>query len=657
MGRGTGRSAASSSGQLADSFFTDGFRRVQRTPAKGARGAMTRGKLVPTKTPPVPNYEPVQQEGKIPPWASLPYSMLKTIFTFASDSANPQWLVKVACMCRAFAEPAIAALYETPPLNTLPRAHGLARLVSSNKASRYNYQNKIKHLALDVGLVVAPSWGGQHLDVGGLLRNLPSLLSVELYHNKDESPYRQLHENIRWAYPEAIFSALGVHGEADGTELALRRLKSWHWSSRMLGKYMTLNHISFIHQSRPFQHLRRVHFVNFQLSWALRDGKLREDPEMDARDQQFTEDLAVCISALPSLEHLVLEASTVVTGSLLPMLPRCLKKLEIISCWEISSEDLTSFLLSHGTNLHVLKLLYNPDLSLGFLTILAPSCPNLRQLAIDLNYYRLPGASLSSDPSFYESLLTVDEVPQWPSSLEVIDIDNMHRWERPAASMFFNSLVDSAPNLPMLRKLSISARLTVPWRERSALRDLWVDKLRRIYLRPQGNPKPYSSLKDFRPDSNLPITGLEMLLKEKPNKTPKRCRSRRLVDPDSSQHETRRASKPCYKDPDTEDSEFESEYDSTRKKRRLNNRSGSSDDSELSELSEISDIDTTAMDIPGHEGTKHFIQGKCEIVNIIIDNQKPVENKFDMDDFLDETSGSESEWDGHDPDEAGGYGW
>ena len=51
----------------------------------------------------------------------------------------------------------------------------------------------------------------------------------------------------------------------------------------------------------------------------------------------------------------------------------------------------------------------------------------------------------------------------------------------------------------------------------------------------------------------------------------------------------------------------------------------------------------------GTRGKKaQFVHGMCDVVDVQIDNQKPRENQFGMDDFLDSSQESDSEWNSHD---------
>lgn len=68
----------------------------------------------------------IQMTGKAMPWNTLPYQILCLIFEYASwplladDGINSRpsvrWLLDTALCCKTFAEPALSALYYSPPL-------------------------------------------------------------------------------------------------------------------------------------------------------------------------------------------------------------------------------------------------------------------------------------------------------------------------------------------------------------------------------------------------------------------------------------------------------------------------------------------------------------------------------------------------------------
>ena len=58
-----------------------------------------------------------------------------------------------------------------------------------------------------------------------------------------------------------------------------------------------------------------------------------------------------------------------------------------------------------------------------------------------------------------------------------------------------------------------------------------------------------------------------------------------------------------------------------------------------------------APEAPDVDQPKLTVQGMCNTVNILVDNQKVGEQQYGMDDFLDEDEQESEEWDGDDDDE------
>ena len=94
--------------------------------------------------------------GKPAPWHTLPYHVLVLVFhhvgyPLVNDHLHPTPsmgnLSRMALVCKAFAEPALTALYYSPPLLPPSRAYNLfSHLRSQNKNSTYNYRSKVKYL-------------------------------------------------------------------------------------------------------------------------------------------------------------------------------------------------------------------------------------------------------------------------------------------------------------------------------------------------------------------------------------------------------------------------------------------------------------------------------------------------------------------------------
>lgn len=588
----------------------------------------------------------------IPRWEQLPFYVLLNIFECAAGtpltSTAAKWLLDASLICRAFMEPALTALYRRPPLLTLQMAHGLAKLLSKPPSeTTLNYRQKVEELEIDVRVIASKTFRGQHLDFKALFNNAPRLTEVYVWHEKDQAPYRELDKNIKWTYPADMFRALGIdlqpgpressyslvpYGEATST---IPKLRTWMWSSRMLSGF-PLKQLRELHTHRAFSGLRKLTLTNFQLPSL--NSKDPEDPVIVEADSSLVQSLTQSISVLSDLRHLVLECSTAATGQFLSLLPKGLEHLELINCWEITADHMAEYLLSHGSGLRHLTLHHNQSLSLAFLPVLRDACPQLETLRMDLTYFKLHAYYSDSGPA-YDTLLTADQVPTWPATLRHLDFKNLRQWDEPAAETFFQSLLDSAPDLPKLRHIEIKAMLDIPFRERSRLRDKWNAKIKQVFLRKWVDPLPRFTLRP--PLGTLPPGALPQpprVTRHKKDKrdraeTPSPRRSGRIATlpsgPSSRASSVGRdmrdqGARPFYAEPDSDEDMTEEDDDDAQLEQ-----------SEPSRRSSIAADDST------------FVQGLCDVVDIRFDNQKPVENQFSFEDFLDEESNdpTDDDWD------------
>jgi hypothetical protein len=255
----------------------------------------------------------ITADGVVPPWQSLPYHVLVQIFQYASyplyddhyfqPLPSGSWLLKVARLCRAFAEPAFTVLYASPPLVPMDKAHMLVDLLKTDPTSlAFKYRQKVESLRIDVGQVAAYSLPGSgHLDLFSFVKDLPRLQDLEFYHQKDMVPYRELNGTIKWTYPESLFDALEhVDLAADpqrGDKTSVCRLNSWRWSSRLAGKKYPIASIRDMHLKPSFASLRKIAFVNYQIP------PVRKGQENILEHEKM---IADALSVLENLEHLIL---------------------------------------------------------------------------------------------------------------------------------------------------------------------------------------------------------------------------------------------------------------------------------------------------------------------------------------------------------------
>jgi hypothetical protein len=635
--------------------------------------------------------------GVIPPWQSLPYQVLVQIFRYASyplyddHSFQPlpssRWLVNAAHVCHAFAEPAFQVLYFSPPLVPMIQAHRLVDLLTADPIPMaFKYRPKVESLHIEVYQVAAYSLGSGygHLDHHGLIKDLPRLAALEFYHQMDMSPYRSLDDTIKWTYPDSIFEALEYidpNADADrGDKTSVCKLKSWRWSSRLAGKKWPIDKLREVHLKPSFASLRKIAFVNYQVPYLKKD---EEDPKHENI-------LADSLKALPELEHLIFESSTLVNVKLLPLLPTNLRNLELINCWEVIADDLAEFLLTHGRQLRVLTLNHCQSLSLAFLPTLGEACPNLQVFRMNLTYFNLHATYRDSEPQ-YEQLLLPDQVPVWPFTLQTIELIQLRKWETPAAEMFFQSLLDSAGNLPDLRRLTIQAILNIGWRDRASFRDKWVGSLARVFKRVSEPPKEHISVQRGMNQLTLSAskkepTEAKVVSAEEKCKT---LRSKPASAPSSSSVSpqvksarspaTRRSTRTRQPQPgkyaESSDSEAET---SVEAEVRISAREASRRSKFKRELSilktiagihtpgltsspkpsdDSSDDDKPLISMKGKGKAKEVIQGMCEVVEVRIDNLRPTENQVTERDFLDAERSGDEDWDGDDDDVGGGYAW
>ncbi|KAL2066688.1 hypothetical protein VTL71DRAFT_2760 [Oculimacula yallundae] len=640
--------------------------------------------------------------GVIPPWQSLPYHVLVQVFQYATfplyeehtfqPLPSGRWLLSVARLCRAFAEPAFTVLYSSPPLVPMVQAHRLVDLLMSDPLPMaFKYRQKVESLRIDVGQVVAYTLPGSGLlDLHGLIKELPRLVDLEFYHQKDLSPYRTLDENIKWTYPDSIFEALEyINPSADpfrGDKTSVCKLRSWRWSSRLGGKKYSIEQIPQMHSRPSFESLQKVAFVNYQVPYLKKD---EADPEHEKI-------LAKAINALPNLKHLIFESSTLVNAKLLPLLPTGLRNLELINCWEVIASDFGPFLLTHGRQLRCLTLNHNQSLSLEFLPVLASGCPNLQVLRMNLVYFNLHVTYRDSEP-LYDHLLTPDLVPEWPSTLQTLELIQLRKWENEAAEVFFQSLLDSAGNLPDLRRLSIQAILNIGWRDRASFRDKWIGSLNRVFKRSCKPPRPVFSLPRALQALTLPpgddlANKSEKIAPLEPRKDstsrsdastgggkspvveiPAPARPHTTTQDQKPSPPARRSARSAARNLESgkyvessdseQDTEIKPSSNTSTRNSRLERELGILKEtagklgSFASSSAESSEEDSGSNRIDKGKGKENeVVQGMCEIVEVRIDNLRPTETQVTEADFLDDEISGDDDWNGEDPAEDG-YAW
>ena len=615
--------------------------------------------------------------GITPSWQTLPYHILVQVFEYAAwplveDYIHPlqsiPWLLRAARACKAFAEPAISALYYAPPLSPPYRARGLlAHLQAQNDRSMFNYRAKVKYLDIDSSATLyRKHWGHEPIDITELVAVLPKLRGMGLHRVVDIPKFNKLTD------VNGNNSSKSIH-VLNNTVSALQEhkplLREWKWSLSASDHRNSLN-LAKIHGSVPFQNLTKLTLVEFDSKGSHGKGRAKSE-----------EELAEAIGVLPSLVCLEFVLCNDVNAQLLPLLPKGLRELEIVDC-PVDSNMLGPFLASHGQNLRRLVLDHNQSLNLAFMVGLEHSCPVLEVLKMDLTYYNAHFAFSDLEPRF-EDLLSFGQIPTWPASLRDLELIHLRKWDNETANDFFTSLVDAAGDLTNLRRLVIKASLTESsWRERVNFRDRWTARLEKVFLRNPEPPKPHlksiaafraekaryrngpTSTKTTRPVKVLvQATRSEQSLPESLPTRPKRRRrdtAAKTIE-SSSDSETliltrRRSTRLAHDDSEAYTSQPTPPRRQRRRRVRHSDGDSSSEDSALDE-DIISQPSPTSMDV-GSVDDATVIQGMCDVVRIQINNLRPTEEQLAEDDFLDAEISGDGDWDGDEAmDDGDGYAW
>ncbi|PVI03930.1 hypothetical protein DM02DRAFT_716580 [Periconia macrospinosa] len=620
---GTRRSATSRKARVA----SDGSRARARKPL----GAP----LKPNKEPePALSNVKIPTDGNIPDWASLPYHVLLQVFEYASYPLHDEhmvptpaitWLLMVARLCKTFTKPALAVLYRTPPVHAVKQNQLLVqRLITPANDAQNNHQVMVKRLELDATQMsssIDPLNDGAALST--LILALTTLKEIDIFDPLDRPPYRaELRRARRWYYPDELFAALRQ------SELFLR---SWHWNRYYCAQGPLW--MKEIHSEKAFQSLRELRLTKFDP-----DAKKLEDGTPTAEEL-----LGSAIAALPNLTSLTFESCKIVNGRLLPLLPPSLAVLNITNCINLTSDDFQPFLADHGMMLEELVLNHNQCLSLSFLVDLKRFCPRLEVLKMDLNYYSSLVMSADNEP-LYDSLLEPDELPTWPSTLRIIELEYLRNWSSDAATNFFRSLINAAEDLPQLRVLKLTAMVNVSWRQRAEYRKKWASWFEHVFASRAPNPSSHlASLRAYRQwkgvqdddserhDSLLDVTdGVD-----KSGDVHINGEQHHGVDSDSDVPLLKRKQKSTEK------------WNSQRLRTRGNSQTN---------YDESSDSEADSNDGSDTEEKPQVVQGRCHTVVFRIDNSRPREEVFNEGDFLDDEPSGDEDWDGNDVVDTG-YAW
>lgn len=577
----------------------------------------------------------VVSDNKIPAWASLPYHVLLQVFVYASHplhdenmkaTTSSSWLVKVARMCSTFTKPALTALYRNPPIFAMrqTRRDLVHHLITPPPEAHEDYQVMVKRLEIDVTQISSLTDSTHSVaDLAALVSSLTTLRDIDIFDPIDRPPFRdRLRRLRRWVYPEELFEAL---------RSSSLRLRSWRWNSTFCDNDAL--HVKSIHADAVFQGLRELSLTKFHPIVST------TGEEETAQGPTSEELLASALIVLPELRTLSFETCGIVSGRFLPLLPSNLVSLSITNCGELLSEALQAFLASHGSQLEELVLNHNQSLDISFLTDLKHACPKLEVLRMDMTYYSSLAMSSDNEP-LYETLLGEHEIPTWPASLRIIDMEYLRHWNATSATNFFSSLIDSANELPWLRAITIVAMVDTDWRQRAEFRMKWSAKFKHVFARKWEAPSSHLvSLKAFREWQKQPHDAPE---------------DKAIIAENSKQVAVQ---------DHTDDSDPPSDVVRERKHKaddswgakRLRKRSKTN-----TNYDETTDSSPGSPEEATDEEQKLFVQGLCHTVLFRIDNFRPREEIFDEADFLDAEPSDDEEWNGNENnevDEGATYAW
>ncbi|KAL0635554.1 hypothetical protein Q9L58_005485 [Maublancomyces gigas] len=394
--------------------------------------------------------------------ASLPYHVLSTILIHAAttpaalhDWPSPSFLLSCATLCRTLHDPAIAVLYRNPPTLPPTRAHRLLNTLRE----RPGLGRKIKRLVVEVDPLLTTKLGRVAWDVCEFVLLARGLQDIQFAHEVDKPPYREESRmKLGWRYPDALWDALEGRGHAEQAAVEGLRLRSWKWSGRFIGSLSFVD-IGRINGLRSFSTLTSISLIYIDT--------------LDVRglgDGLVEKNIAGLVSSLPDLRDIKFECSSIVNHKLLTLLSTSashlkLRELRLINCPLLEASDcssepglgLTSFLQQPPCrSLQVLEVASCRFCPLTFIAALS-STP-LRHI--------LRGATPLSDSALIA----------WPATLRSITATSLRMWSSGECIAFLSSLVDAAPRMQHMKRVSIWCMLTdIDWRERAEFREKWSE--------------------------------------------------------------------------------------------------------------------------------------------------------------------------------------
>lgn len=468
-----------------------GSQSAPRPPRTSARQRQQHAEASPSKRKRTPVQSPrkrrhaesiIEVNESAPPWQTLPYQVLLSIFMYAfpplsdtrqgieTESGNSKKLLDIALLCRAFAEPALSALYHTLVLMGALKAHRILFLLSQPTENlSVNYPTKVQEVLIDVRLTLmykaGPTYG--YFDPCKLIQKVPHVKTFRLFDSNDGKQPLWADRTPRWTYTSELFETLKTSN---------LRLHTFDWNTRYMETRDLIDTMLSRHSDAPFQTIRSLNIFHVHSDEVVPP---REDGQPD--DQIIEKGLGEALCRLPDLQAVSFTDCGAVNEVLFAAMPSTLRSLTLDNCDEVGTVAFVAFLNDRGSCLRQLVLKHNRHLNMSFMTILKDACPNLERLSADFIMHNWP-PHYNGMPHF-KNLLKPGEVPTWPRALQEIELSRLRQLDKPRAATFLTSLVDAAPDLPDLRKINISAAVQAEWQDRASFRQYWDAKLRRTFLR------------------------------------------------------------------------------------------------------------------------------------------------------------------------------
>lgn len=604
----------------------------------------------------------IKSRGVIPRWQDLEYQILVKILKFAAyplyigasnDTGSTKWLLRVSTLSHSFHEAALGALLFSPPLMPPQRAHSLMRLLKlsreefgdnmdepkQKKSTRIStdYRKLIRHLSIEARnlLVSKPA-----LSLDELLQHTPVLKSLIFYHNHDVVVDKVIwaHPNYsraknKWQYTQLYPVLAGLQHTP--------MLQEFEWNARFLTKDDgVLSHFYEIHKTTEhFNGLKSVTLRNFlidgveKLNETVVGTSLVDGPNSKANTHQarlitWRLSLKEALNKYTKLERLSICNSNVFDSASLTTLPANLRRLEIENCPCVNSEGMQAYLSKGVGQLQELVLRGNQYLSLAFIATLKEHAPKLTMLDIDLNY-KDPTSYQDTEPLF-DSLLP-DGPPTWPVDLECISIGPLRRLSTQDAESFYQSLIDTAEQLKYLRVLELRTLLNeAGWRDRAALRTKWTAKFDEVF-NVKHNPgiRP-PSLVTSLPSPKVEVQVIVKNVKRRAVDEVPRAEGKVSLSP---RRKSRRIEDLALSDSQGQLSDSQNEPLSPTYSSLLEEFDGEDRNSREGEAQNATESDTVVR------------QGRCHTVVFELSDQRPAQDQFREDDFLDDEADLEEDGD------------